>query len=501
MHFKLNIKSADDFICFGENSGLLKFFNESKLNSTLIENFSNSLNISINKIQKNNFLNKKCDEIIYYTEKSEPSVLFLKKIKTDEDFNIDFFRNYFAGLIPSLVKKDLRSINVIIPIYDDYKTYFVSETYYLQTIIEGLLLGNYTFDNYKTEVQEFPELEFILHYSNKNLVKQVIQKSKTIIESVYYARDLVNEPAITLTPMELGARAKKELTKFGVNVKILDKLQLQKKEMNSILAVGNASNNPPCMIVVNYKPKIKSKKKIALVGKGVTYDSGGLSIKPTSGMLEMKADMAGGAAVLGIIRAAVLLKLPVEIIGVIPAVENMLGGNSFKPGDIIKSYSGKTIEVKDTDAEGRLILADALQYASQQKPDEIIDFATLTGACAVALGLFTAGLFTNYDELAQNLLNSGSKTFEKIWRLPFWKEYNSLIKSDIADVSNLGPRWGGAITAGKFLEHFVDKNIPWAHIDIAGPAIKHEFTNYTKNYDTGFGVRLMIDYLINITQS
>jgi len=176
----------------------------------------------------------------------------------------------------------------------------------------------------------------------------------------------------------------------------------------------------------------------------------------------------------------------------------MINGASFKPGDVIVSYSRKSIEVKDTDAEGRIILADALHYAVQQKPDEIIDFATLTGAIAVALGLIIAGLFSKNDELAQKLIDSGNKTFERLWRMPFSDDYKSMLKSEIADVSNLGPRWGGAITAGKFLEHFVDEKIPWAHLDIAGPAIKHEFSNYTKEFDTGFGVRLMIDYLMSV---
>ena len=246
---------------------------------------------------------------------------------------------------------------------------------------------------------------------------------------------------------------------------------------------------------MHYKPKSKVKKKIVLVGKGVTYDSGGLSIKPTDGMIEMKADMAGAAAVIGIIKSAALLNLPFELIGVVPAVENMISGNSYKPSDIVSTASGKTIEVKNTDAEGRIVLADALEYASKQKPDEIIDFATLTGAAVVALGLPTAAIFTKNEEMADSLYKSGQKTFERVWRLPLWDEYDKLIESDIADVSNLGGRWGGAITAAKFLEHFVDENIPWTHIDLAGPSIKHDFTNYTKKYNTGFGVRLITDYL------
>jgi leucyl aminopeptidase len=315
------------------------------------------------------------------------------------------------------------------------------------------------------------------------------------MDAVYFTRNLVNEPAITMTPDELANQTKRELIKLGVKVTIFNKAELKRRKMNAILAVGEGSDNPPCLITMHYKPAGKAKKKIALVGKGVTYDSGGLSIKSTSGMLEMKADMAGGAAVIGIIKAAAMMKLPIELIGIVPAVENMIAGSSYKPSDIIVSYSGKSIEVKDTDAEGRIVLADALHYASQQKPDEIINIATLTGGCVVALGEIAAGLFTIYDRLAEDLLTAGKLTHERLWRFPFWNDYKEMIKSDIADVSNLGPRWGGAITAGKFLEHFVGEKIPWAHIDIAGPAIKHKSTNYTEKYDTGFGVRLIIDYL------
>jgi len=283
-----------------------------------------------------------------------------------------------------------------------------------------------------------------------------------------------------------------------VKVTSLNKKELERKKMGGILAVGSGSDNPPQLIIVKYKPTGKIKRKIALVGKGVTYDSGGLSIKPTDGMIEMKADMGGAAAVIGTIKAAAEAQLPIELVGIIPAVENMISGSSYKPGDVVTSYSGKTIEVKNTDAEGRIVLADALTYASEQKPDEIIDFATLTGAICVALGLIPAGLFSANDKLADALVSAGNISFERLWRMPFWDDYKVLLKSDIADVSNLGPRWGGAITAGKFLEHFVDEKMSWAHIDLAGPALKNDYNNYTKKYDTGFGVRLMFQYLSNL---
>ena len=298
-----------------------------------------------------------------------------------------------------------------------------------------------------------------------------------------------------MTPKELVSRTKNELSKFGVQVTALNKTELKKRKMNSLLAVAEGSDHSPYLLILKYKPKKKSNKKIVLVGKGVTYDSGGYSIKPSDSMIEMNADMAGASTVIGTIMAAARLKLPVELIGIIPAVENMISGSAYKPGDIISTSSGKTIEVKNTDAEGRLILADALEYASKLKPDEILDFATLTGAVVVALGEFTAGLFTKNDTIAKALTESGEQTFERIWRLPFWDDFSEGLKSETADISNLGPRWGGAITAGKFLENFVDKDIPWAHIDLAGPALKHKFRSYTEKYNTGFGVRLMIDYL------
>jgi len=249
---------------------------------------------------------------------------------------------------------------------------------------------------------------------------------------------------------------------------------------------------------INLKIKKLRRKKIALVGKGVTFDTGGYCVKPWQGMSEMKADMSGAALVAGTMLAAAKANLPIEIIGVIPAAENMINGEAMRPGDVVMTASGKTIEVGHTDAEGRMILADALYYTSKQKPTEIIDFATLTGACVVALGLNAAGLFTKNDKLADELYKIGMKTYDRVWRLPMWDEYHKDNESKIADVNNDGGRWGGAIVAAKFLENFVDKKIPWAHIDIAGPAIANDLTNYNKTFMTGFGVRLMFEYLSNL---
>jgi leucyl aminopeptidase len=498
MIFNLKINAASDELNFKPQSALVKFLIESDKQGKVLDDFFSSFNFNIGKLQKNNFFSPKSNELIYFSHSGEPALIIIKKVKLDKDFSIDFFRNYFAGLIQDLTEKNISEVHVITPLFNDFKDYFSNEVCFLQSMIEGIYLGNYSFDNYKLKKEKPSKLSVFIHYTEQKLLNKTISSAGKLMEAIYFTRDLVNEPSITLTPNELANQTKKELTKLGVKVIVFNKAELKRRKMNAILTVGEGSDNPPCLITMHYKPGSKVMRKIALVGKGVTYDSGGLSIKPTAGLLEMKADMAGGAAVIGIIKAAALMKLPVELIGIVPAVENMIAGSSYKPSDIIISSSGKSIEVKDTDAEGRIVLADALHYASQQKPDEIIDLATLTGACVVALGEIAAGLFSSYDRLAEDLLNAGRQTYERLWRMPFWKEFADMIKSDIADVSNLGPRWGGAITAGKFLEHFVGEKIPWAHIDIAGPAIKHKSTNYTEKYDTGFGVRLLVNYLMNI---
>ncbi len=497
MIFDLKFRSASEKIKFAYKANVVKFIFDDNQPYKSIENFEAVTGFQINKLQKENLIKEEEYSLKLVKPEGYPDVIYLFKFKKNKKFNNDYFRNTLAGLIPSLDKKQTRYLHIVIPEYTGFEEYFSSEEYFYQTFIEGIFLGNYTFDKYKSGKKEPSKLNVVVHSKNPRIMKKTIDTASKLMEAVYFTRDLVNEPAIALTPTVLAGRTKEELQGNGVKVTVFNEKELKKRKMNAILAVGQASANPPRLITLHYKPKKKAKRKIALVGKGVTYDTGGLSIKPTEGMLEMKADMAGSATVIGIIKAAALLQLPFELIGIIPAVENAISGNAYKPGDIVSTASGKTIEVKNTDAEGRIVLADALEYASTFKPDEILDFATLTGAIAVALGLFTAGVFTKDNSIAENLNKSAETTYEHIWRMPFWDEYKKLLESKIADVSNLGPRWGGAITAAKFLEHFVDEKIPWAHIDLAGPAIQHEFTNYTKDSNTGFGVRLIVQYLQN----
>lgn len=498
MIFKLKIEASENKISIKNNSAIVKFFIDNNDLENNIKSYAVSNEFKINSVLRNEFIKGEKKKIKIRLSEGKPDIFYLVKLKLDEKFNTDYFRNYFAGLIKNLKSEKIKFVYVDIPPYDDFKNIFNDEKYFYQTFAEGFYLGNYNFEKYKSDNRKPGLLNVILRTKNYKKVSLAIHTADKLIKAVSFTKDLVNEPANNLTPAEFANRAKKELQNSGIKVTVFSKVELIKRKMGAVLAVGGGSKNEPKMIILNYKPKTKAKKKIALVGKGVTYDTGGLSIKPTAGMLEMKADMAGGAVVTGIMKAAAELKLPIELIGIIPAVENSISGNSFRPGDIIKTSSGKSIEVMDTDAEGRIILADALEYASKQKPDEIIEFSTLTGAIAVALGLFTSGLFTKSDKLSEKLLESAYNTYERTWRMPMWDDFYEEIKSDIADVKNLGSRWGGAITAAKFLEKFVDEKIPFAHLDIAGPSLHHKLTNYTDKYHTGYGVRLIFDYLSKI---
>lgn len=498
MIFKLKIEAKENKITFKNNSAVVKFFSDDNGLSVNLKSYTDKNNIKLNSVLRDEFVKGDKKKIKVRLADGKPDIFYLVKIKVDEKLNTDYFRNYFAGLIKNLKTEKIKFVHVDVPVYDDFKNIFKDEKYFYQTFAEGFYLGNYTFEKYKSDNKKPESLFVFLHSKNFKKVSFAIHTADKLINAVSFTKDLVNEPANKLTPAEFANRAKKELQNLGIKVTVFNKSELIKRKMGAVLAVGDGSKNEPKMIILNYKPKTKAKKKIALVGKGVTYDTGGLSIKSTAGMLEMKADMAGGAVVAGIIKSAADLKLPVELIGIIPAVENSISGNSFRPGDIIKTSSGKSIEVMDTDAEGRIILSDALEYASNQKPDEIIEFSTLTGAIAVALGLFTSGLFTKSDELSEKLLESAYNTYERIWRMPMWDDFNEEIKSDIADVKNLGSRWGGAITAAKFLEKFVNEKIPFAHLDIAGPSLHHKLTNYTDKFHTGYGVRLIFDYLTKI---
>ena len=323
--------------------------------------------------------------------------------------------------------------------------------------------------------------------------KRIETDVRAIAAGVHTVRDMGNEPGNVMTPTRIAERAQEVAKETGVKCTVYDKRAIERMKMGGLLAVNRGSAQEPRFIVLEYTPK-RAKKHVVLVGKGITFDSGGISIKPADRMEEMKFDMCGAAAVIGTIEAAAKLGLPVRITGLIPSTENLPDGNAYKPGDIITMMSGKTVEIVNTDAEGRMILADALHYGSKMKPDHMLDYATLTGACVVALGNEAAGLFSNDDELAQKLIESGERTGDRVWRLPAWDDYKELIRSEWADIKNSGGRWGGAITAALFLKEFVDCP-SWAHLDIAGTAYMEHETGREARGATGAGVRVTIDFL------
>ena len=365
---------------------------------------------------------------------------------------------------------------------------------------EGAILGLYRYDKYKTKGQDENSraLDSIVFCSSERalagLGKPAVREAAILASATRFARDLANAPGNEIYPETLARHARKSAGRSGYRVTVLGRGAMARLSMGGVLGVAQGSSREPRFLILEYGPR--SKKPVVLVGKGVTFDTGGISIKPSSGMSEMKMDMSGAAAVIGAFEAVAQLRLGVHLIGLIPAVENMPGGNALRPGDIIRHLNGKTSEVEDTDAEGRLILADALAYAARYSPSAVIDLATLTGACIVALGHHASGLMGNDEGLIAALCAAGEKTFERVWQLPLYEEFERQIKSDVADVKNLGGRWGGAITGALFLKRFVG-DYRWAHLDIAGPATRPESSEYIPKGASGVGVRLLVEFLKN----
>ena len=365
---------------------------------------------------------------------------------------------------------------------------------------EGALLGLYRFLDYKSEKQsgnaeaDIEEIHLVPGGRGNARMRRRVQEAEMIAQAVNWVRNLVSHPSNRMTPTTLAEWAVEMAQSLKIKHRVLGKPEIEKMGMGGLLGVASGSNEPPRLIVLEYRAQKAKAPKMALVGKGITFDTGGISIKPAAKMDLMKNDMAGAAAVLGTLKAAAMLGLPVDLIGIVPATENMPGGSAYKPGDVLKTMSGKTIEVVNTDAEGRVILADALAYAETFHPDAIVDLATLTGACVVALGDRVAGMMGTDSTLLDRLQAAGEQTGETVWPLPLKEEYEGRIKSDIADVKNSGGREAGAITAGLFLKKFV-KSTPWVHLDVAGPVWADKELPYQPKGATGFGVRLLTAWL------
>jgi leucyl aminopeptidase len=370
---------------------------------------------------------------------------------------------------------------------------------------EGAILGLYRFTRYKTDGRaqsaeedvpnrELEAFELILDgAADEEAASRGVDVGVKLGEAALLARDLANEPSNTATPEYLAEKAREIAGKYGMEATVLDRTGIEEEGLVGLATVGRSATNEPRFIVLEHR-KGEDAAPVVLVGKAVTFDSGGISIKPSSGMEDMKFDMSGGAAVLGAMEAVGALDLPLNVVALIPATENLPGGDAFKPGDVLRMHSGKTVEIVTTDAEGRLILADALSYARRYAPAAVVDCATLTGACHVALGDHASGLMGNDEDLIAEVQTAGETTGERAWPLPLFDEYTKQIRGDTADIKNSGGRYGGAPTAGAFLKEFAD--YPWAHLDIAGTAYGKKGNAYTPKGATGTPARLLVEFLI-----
>ena len=377
-----------------------------------------------------------------------------------------------------------------------------STTDYARVLAEGMSLANYQFIRYRSEREKLTNSLKQIAFTKQSLSNNELTRLQATIEGIYEARNLVNEPLNYLSAVQLS----KEIANLGKDasfkVTVLQKDKIEKEKMGGLLAVNKGSKNPPTFSIMEYKPaKALNKSPIVLVGKGVVYDTGGLSLKPTPASMDrMKSDMSGAAVVTGAMVAIAKMKLPLHIIALIPSTDNRPGEDAYVPGDIIRMYSGSTVEVLNTDAEGRLILADALHWAKRYNPELVVDFATLTGAASVAVGehgivcMGTAG-----EPVKEAFKDSGYRQYERLVEYPLWDEYGEMIKSEFADLKNIGGPTGGAITAGKFLQHFTD--YPWMHFDIAGVSFSTSKKGYIPAGGTGYGIRMLLDFLTNYKNS
>jgi len=399
------------------------------------------------------------------------------------------------GAHAARIAKDGKSFAVVAP---------SSEALHLTALSEGLLLGHYRYTEYLTSAHKDPKPPargIILTQDKPSAAERAaLAEAGVVAEAVNLARDLVNRPPNAMTATALANEAKRVAREHGIRCTVWGKAEILRRGMTLLAAVNAGSQEEPRFIHMSYVPRSRGKRpKIVFVGKGLTFDSGGLSIKPAKSMETMKCDMAGGAATIGIVMAAARLKLPVEVHGIVPSTDNLTGANAMKPGDVYRTLDGKTVEVLNTDAEGRLILADALTYARSLEPTVLVDHATLTGACMVALGQWRAGLYATEDELRERYLQAAKRSGEAFWPLPLDEDLKETIKSPIADIKNTGDGYGGSISAALFLREFVGES-PWIHLDIAGPAYLSSPHGLSPKGGTGFGVRTALEFIRSYAQ-
>ena len=464
-----------------KSSTNLILFTEENFNISALKKYISNAEFSyINDLLKSSDLKK---NLLIFEVNSKKTIFLISIKKKLETSDIESLGAEFHGYI-NYNKKNEYFVNL-----DSINT--ISESF-LGYFLHGLKLKSYEFNIYKSKKDKKIISINIIGNKNKKITQNKL-RFKAIEEGTFFARDLVSEPPNVLNPKEYANRLLK-LRKLGIKVTVYNEPQMKKLGMHSLLGVGRGSVNESFLVTLEWNGNKKDKKApLSFVGKGVCFDTGGISLKPAKFMEEMKYDMAGSAVVAGLIQTLAIRKAKVNAVGVVGLVENMPGGNAQRPGDIVKAYNGKTIEVLNTDAEGRLVLADALSFTEAKfKPRFMIDLATLTGAIIMALGEEYAGLFSNNDDLSNKLFKVGEKVKEKVWRLPLHENYDKLINSPIADIQNINYSGGaGSITAAQFLQRFVTNKTPWAHLDIAGMAFSKKASNLNPGGATGFGVRLL----------
>jgi leucyl aminopeptidase len=447
-------------------------------------------------IQSGDFKGTEGELFYLYDAKIPEKRIILLGLGPKEKVSMEGLRRSYGNLTKHCLSRKFASLNLIIP-----QTKKVSREELLGAIAEGILLPNYVFDKYKQasvgDGEKSIPLQKVCWLGASQEDLGLLNQKVIISEGVYLARDLINGNADEVTPQFL-VQCAQIIAKEHAHIKatIFDKKRIEKEGLHLLLSVNRGSHLDPAFIILEYKGLPKSKEHVVMVGKGITYDTGGLNLKPTGGMETMKCDMSGAAACLGAMLAVARLKPKVNFSIVIPTTENGIDAKSFKPGDVYQSYAGKTVEMTNSDAEGRLVLADALAYAVKKlAPTQLIDIATLTGAIEVALGSEASGLMSTDDKLADRLIKAGERTFERLWRMPLYEEYKERLKSDIADLKSWNGRGAGSNVAATFLRAFVDEKIPWAHIDIAGTAYLQESKKYQPKFGIGVGVRLILEYL------
>ena len=445
---------------------------------------------------KPNWLNIENEKFLIYNSKArkikQPYLfetefgcfLIIPLLKNSDDYSLDVENQ--GGLIFDKISSEF---------YDNI-SFYIDDEIYSSNLLRGFCLKSYKFQNYKSNRNESKIKNILVFSQNYSKIKSSFQFNLNLVRGVNFTRDLVWKPANILNPKSFAEECKK-LKKFGVNVKILNENNLKKIGMTSLLAVGQGSRQESHVVVMEWIGGKKNEKPLTIVGKGVCFDSGGLSLKPAKSMEDMKWDMGGAATVSGLIEAISRNKIKKNVVGIIGLVENMPDGNAQRPGDVINSFSGKTIEVLNTDAEGRLVLADLLSWAEKNlNPEFMIDLATLTGAMIVSLGKVRAGLFCNNDNLAKKIEETGEKTGDKVWSMPLDEEYDKMINTEIADMKNIGGLGAGSITAACFLKRHV-KNTPWAHLDIAGVTWLNSSTKTSPSGASGWGVKLLFELIRN----